>query len=155
LAGQSGGAVKILKTTRTELLVTLLLIAIPLMGQEICKEEAVEESDIKATHVEEVKYPPLPRQARIQGVVVIRAKLDDEGNVVSSSAISGHPLFVKDCLSNVLKWKFEPNASKQVVIVYDFKLEGACEWSSPCLSTFSFRKPNFATITGPAPMVNP
>ena len=144
---------KTVKTTRTEVLLALLLTAIPLFGQEVYKDEAVDDSDIKATHIEEIKYPPLPRQARIQGIVVVRAKLDDEGNVVSSSAISGHPLLVKDCLSNVLKWKFEPNASKQVVIVYNFQLDPKVCESSPCPSTFSFRKPNLATITAQPPIV--
>ena len=130
----------------------LLLIGVcgSLMAQEGGQESTIYDDTIKAVHVEELKnYPSLPRQANIQGVVIIKAKFDSQGNVVSSEALSGHKLLVPEAISNSLKWRFEPNAVNQVIIVYDFRLEGVCSTSPPtpaCIK-FTFRFPNLATIT--------
>src|SRR3984893_8659640 len=37
-------------------------------------------------------YPPLARQARIQGVVVLQAQISKEGNIENLQLISGHPM---------------------------------------------------------------
>ena len=39
-------------------------------------------------------YPPLARQARIEGIVVMRALIDTEGKVDNLRVISGHPLMI-------------------------------------------------------------
>jgi protein TonB len=47
-------------------------------------------------------------QARIWGVVVVDAVIDERGNVVGTRAVSGHPLLVPAALKAVLQWKYEP-----------------------------------------------
>src|ERR1700741_4120942 len=37
-------------------------------------------------------YPPLARQARIQGVVILQAQISKEGNIENLQLISGHPM---------------------------------------------------------------
>ncbi|MBI3896495.1 MAG: energy transducer TonB [Acidobacteria bacterium] len=53
-------------------------------------------------------YPPLARQARIQGTVRLEAIIDKDGNVKSLTVVSGHPLLVQSALDAVSKWKYQP-----------------------------------------------
>jgi periplasmic protein TonB len=53
-------------------------------------------------------YPPLARQARIQGVVVLHAIIDKEGKVAQLEAVSGHPLLVQSALDAVKQWRYKP-----------------------------------------------
>src|SRR3989442_5993217 len=45
-----------------------------------------------ATRRVEPGYPPLAKAARVSGAVVVEVTIDEEGNVMSARAISGHPL---------------------------------------------------------------
>ncbi len=53
-------------------------------------------------------YPPLARQTHMQGVVLIDAILDEQGNVVEAKIVSGPPLLIQSALDAVKKWKYEP-----------------------------------------------
>jgi periplasmic protein TonB len=53
-------------------------------------------------------YPPLARQTRLSGVVVIEAVIDEHGNVTGMRVISGDPLLIPAALSAVSKRKYEP-----------------------------------------------
>jgi periplasmic protein TonB len=53
-------------------------------------------------------YPPLARQARIQGQVVLHAIIDKDGRVSELSVISGHPLLVQSALEAVKQWRYRP-----------------------------------------------
>jgi|SRR5689334_629750 len=59
-------------------------------------------------HKVEPTYPPLARQTRVQGNVVIDCVIDKQGNVTQVKAVSGHPLLVQSALSAVKQWKFKP-----------------------------------------------
>jgi protein TonB len=54
------------------------------------------------------EYPVIAKSARVQGVVVIRAILDERGNVTEMSIVSGPPLLYKAALDAVAKWKYQP-----------------------------------------------
>lgn len=53
-------------------------------------------------------YPPLARQARIQGNVVLHAIIDKDGRVAQLEVISGHPLLVQSALDAVKQWRYKP-----------------------------------------------
>jgi protein TonB len=53
-------------------------------------------------------YPPLARQARIQGNVVLHAIIDKEGRVAQLEVVSGHPLLVQAALDAVKQWRYKP-----------------------------------------------
>jgi protein TonB len=53
-------------------------------------------------------YPPLARQARIQGNVVLHAIIDKEGMVAQLEVVSGHPLLVQAALDAVREWRYKP-----------------------------------------------
>ncbi len=53
-------------------------------------------------------YPPLARQARIQGNVVLHAIIDKDGKVAQLEVVSGHPLLVQAALDAVKQWRYRP-----------------------------------------------
>lgn len=119
----------------------LLAIAFSLVGQD----QPILNEDIGIVDFEPLDYPRIAALARIQGVVVVRVKVDSDGKVVSAAAISGPKLLIDDTLSNARTWHFQPKKSRDVVIVYNFKIEGICKGT--CASSFIFSPPNLATIT--------
>lgn len=68
-------------------------------------------------------YPPLARQARIQGVVKINAIVSRNGTVQSLETVSGHPLLVTAALDAVRQWLYEPTQLNgepvEVILVVD------------------------------------
>ena len=53
-------------------------------------------------------YPPLAKQARIQGVVILEAVIGKDGSVNEIKVISGHPLLQQAAIDAVSQWKYKP-----------------------------------------------
>jgi len=53
-------------------------------------------------------YPPLAKQARIQGVVKLDAVIGKEGNIQQLTVSSGHPLLVPAAMEAVREWVYRP-----------------------------------------------
>jgi len=53
-------------------------------------------------------YPPLAKQARIQGVVKLSAVIAKNGTIQQLEVISGHPLLVPAALEAVKQWVYQP-----------------------------------------------
>jgi len=53
-------------------------------------------------------YPPLARQARIQGTVVLKAMINRMGDVVSLDLVSGHPVLAPAAIEAVKQWRYRP-----------------------------------------------
>src|SRR5271169_5850468 len=53
-------------------------------------------------------YPPLARQARIQGQVILRAVISKDGSIENLQLVSGHPMLVQSALDAVKQWKYKP-----------------------------------------------
>lgn len=53
-------------------------------------------------------YPPLARQARIEGRVVFRAVISAQGLIRSLELVSGHPLLVEPAREAVRQWRYRP-----------------------------------------------
>jgi periplasmic protein TonB len=53
-------------------------------------------------------YPTLARQARLSGVVIVEAIIDEQGVVKGVRAVSGHPLLIPAALQAVSKRRYEP-----------------------------------------------
>ena len=53
-------------------------------------------------------YPPLAKQARVQGTVSLNAVIGKDGHVVNLSVISGHPLLIQAALDAVKDWVYKP-----------------------------------------------
>src|SRR5207248_1843307 len=52
-------------------------------------------------------YPPLAKQARIQGTVRFNALIDRDGNLETLQLVTGHPLLVETATSAVKQWVYE------------------------------------------------
>ena len=53
-------------------------------------------------------YPPLARQARIQGTVKLTAIIAKDGTIQKLEVLSGHPLLIPSALSAVKQWRYRP-----------------------------------------------
>src|SRR5438309_3042577 len=53
-------------------------------------------------------YPPLARQARIQGQVMLQALISKDGSIENLRLISGHPMLAPAALEAVKQWKYKP-----------------------------------------------
>src|SRR5580698_6615431 len=53
-------------------------------------------------------YPPLARQARIQGQVVLQAEISKAGDIQNLRLISGHAMLAPAAIEAVKQWKYKP-----------------------------------------------
>jgi protein TonB len=53
-------------------------------------------------------YPPLARQARIQGQVVLHAVISKDGSIENLTLVSGHPMLAPAAIDAVKQWKYKP-----------------------------------------------
>lgn len=79
-----------------------------------------------ATSLPKPPYPAAARAVRASGAVNVQVKIDEKGNVVSASAVSGHPLLQQAAVAAARQAKFAPTllsgqaVSVTGVIVYNF-----------------------------------
>ncbi len=62
----------------------------------------------KATSLPKPAYPPLAKQVNASGTVVVQVTVDEKGNVISATAVSGHPLLRAAAISAARSAKFSP-----------------------------------------------
>ena len=73
-------------------------------------------------------YPPEAREAKVVGSVTVQVTCDEEGNVVSAKAVSGHPLLRDAAVDAALLAKFAPlkldgqSVKTTGVLTYNFEL---------------------------------
>src|SRR5256885_1014978 len=53
-------------------------------------------------------YPPLARQARIQGQVMLQAEISKDGTIQNLRLISGHPMLAPSAIEAVNQWRDKP-----------------------------------------------
>ena len=75
-------------------------------------------------------YPPLAKQARIQGQVVLQAEISKDGTIQNLQLISGHPMLAPAAIEAVKQWRYKPyllNGEPVAVdtqVVVNFSLSG-------------------------------
>ena len=62
----------------------------------------------KAISLPKPAYPPIARAAHAAGTVVVQVLIDENGNVVSAHAVSGHPLLQAAAVGAARQAKFSP-----------------------------------------------
>jgi periplasmic protein TonB len=76
-------------------------------------------------------YPPLARQARVQGSVLLEAVISENGDIVDLHVVSGHPMLVSAAVEAVKQWKYRPYllngqpVSVQTQVQVNFTLNGS------------------------------
>src|SRR6202041_3332474 len=70
----------------------------------------VSQGVVSGLKVRDVKpnYPPLARQARIQGTVVLHAVISKDGSIEGLTLVSGHPMLAPAAIDAVKQWKYKP-----------------------------------------------
>lgn len=53
-------------------------------------------------------YPPLARQARIQGQVVLEAIIAKDGTIQNLRLVQGHPMLAPSAIEAVKQWRYKP-----------------------------------------------
>lgn len=75
-------------------------------------------------------YPPLARQARIQGSVVLQAEISKEGTIQNLQLISGHAMLAPAAIEAVKQWRYKPYllngepVAVETQVVVNFSLSG-------------------------------
>lgn len=81
----------------------------------------------KATYLPPPPYPPTAKMVNAQGAVNVQVTIDETGEVISSRAVSGHPLLRPAAEKAAWNAKFSPTYLSKVpvkvtgIIVYNFK----------------------------------
>jgi protein TonB len=53
-------------------------------------------------------YPPIAREARVQGAVELRAIISKTGTIENLVVVSGQPMLVKSAIDAVRQWRYRP-----------------------------------------------
>ena len=75
-------------------------------------------------------YPPLARQARIQGQVVLHAEISKEGTIQNLQLISGHAMLAPAAIEAVRQWRYKPYllngepVAVETEVIVNFSLSG-------------------------------
>jgi TonB family protein len=91
-------------------MIPFLLLALNCMGQEPKAVTQVEilEHLIKGPTSNAPVYPPLARQARIQGTVELTLFINESGDVTDVRMEMGHPMLQGAAVDAAKRWKFSP-----------------------------------------------
>jgi hypothetical protein len=97
-------------------------------------------------------YPALAKNARITGDVQVRVIVDN-GNVVGTERMSGHPLLVSAAIDNIKSWKFDKAVRMTFATTFIYRLDGDSEESKdqPSNPKLELELPSFAKITARPP----
>jgi TonB family protein len=82
----------------------------------------------KAIFLPKPEYPAAAKAVRAYGAVNVQVTIDEQGNVISATAVSGHPLLRVSAVNAAKQAKFAPTRLKgepvkvSGIIVYDFVL---------------------------------
>ncbi len=82
----------------------------------------------KATNLVKPQYPAAAKAVRAEGAVNVQVTIDEEGNVIAASAVSGHPLLRAAAVQAARASKFSPTTLQGQpvkvtgIIVYNFVL---------------------------------
>ena len=108
--GEEAGA-HLWETVRSSLRVTTPVVTV--IGQangDVPPKDAIVGGVLngKAIALPKPEYPAIARAAHASGTVVVQVLIDEEGNVVSAHAVSGHPLLQSAAVAAAREARFKP-----------------------------------------------
>jgi TonB family protein len=100
---------------------SLLLLLVPVASgssQVAAAPIEISESSVQALLIRRVApmYPPLARQARIQGSVILKIVINKGGDVRDVQLYSGHPMLAPAAIEAVMQWKYQPYSKDGEVV---------------------------------------
>jgi TonB family protein len=96
-------------------------------------------------------YPPLARQARIQGTVIMKVIIDESGDIQSLQLSSGHPMLAPAAIVAVKQWKYQPFLVDGVPV----KVETTVQVNFTLADNKQASPDNSLPILGPPPPATP
>lgn len=89
--------------------------------------------ELRVLRAEAPTYPPLARQAMIQGDVRVRLQIGSDGKVSETKAITGNPLLKQEAEKTALRWVFAPPTREMDVpiiqeLLFEFRIEGEASY---------------------------
>ena len=103
-----------------------MLLMAPESSAQTTPSSNVKEQGVVLTNLSAPIYPPLAKQAHITGDVILELGIRQDGELVSVSAVSGHPLLQQYALDSVHQSRFAcRNCTEGVTLgrmVYSFQL---------------------------------
>ncbi len=101
------------------------------------------------------QYPPIARQAAIEGTVDVKVEISPSGSVMSADAQTGHELLRDEALRVVRQWHFvrksdQASGAIHQTLVFEFRIEGR---SSSVPPRVIFHNPNRVTIIANPPEI--
>ncbi len=75
-------------------------------------------------------YPDVAKAAKASGAVQVAATINEAGDVIEATVISGHPLLRESALDAARQWKFKPielsgkSVRVEGILTFNFSLEG-------------------------------
>jgi TonB family protein len=98
-------------------------------------------------------YPPLARQARVQGEVVVRMTVTPDGKPTGVEAVSGNPVLERSAVENVQTWAFQPpgvSMKREITFIDKLSPELATgDWPSVRVTFLGARKVTVETDPPP------
>ena len=128
------------------ILIAILVAASHISGQ---KNDAVRYPFL--LHGDLPVYPALARTARITGDVQVRV-IEENGEVVGTERISGHPSLVTAAIDDIKSWKFAKTVSTTFVTTFIYRMDGESEETKePLNPKLELELPSLAKITARPP----
>ena len=111
--------------------------------------------ELAVVHLEPIGYPPLARQTRISGIVVLQVSIGPNGTVEHVEILKGHPLLQQAAADRVRQWKFAPwsGEPRTFELKCEFALRGF-DVSSQNPRLFIVAKPLHLFILASPPIIN-
>jgi TonB family protein len=82
-------------------------------------------------------YPYAAREQKIQGEVMVKILVSEEGDVESAEAVSGHPILRTSAVDAVKRWKFKPFIKNGKPVKVSMKLPIDFAFSDKITENFS------------------
>jgi TonB family protein len=113
------------------------------------------QTSVVLTKLAQLTYPPVARQARIQGDVQITVGVRRDGSVESVSLMSGHAILGRAALQSAQNSEYECRRCSDAVtscsLVYTFQLEDPAPGQSRAIPTTQLG--NHVTVTDESPTI--
>ena len=102
-------------------------------------------------------YPPLARQAQVQGNVRVKVEVGKDGTVTLAEALEGSAMLQAASVQNARTWKFGSGqgadlSTLKTTITFTYKLEGERSWER-CAARVTFDSFNRVEIIGHPPVI--
>lgn len=142
------------KAVASVIAVSSLIMLNSFKGMSSAADTTIYDKEVRVVSFEDLSYPAIAHSANIQGVVVLRVTLDDQGKVLEAFPVSGAEPLISSVVANAKKWRFEPNPKRAAILVYDFRIEGTCRDNTESGQSL-YHWPNFTTIRACGKLVEP